>query len=101
MVQDNSHKVSVDVRIHNMMYKTTSLIDTIDVILSNNKDYDTSPFFLTLHMMDCRSKEEKDIHPLPLVDKLGSSALTLVVKMILFANLQYSSCLYYIPTNLI
>ena len=68
---------------------------------SNNTDYGTNPTRPTLHMTDWQSKKEMDIHSLSLVDKLGCSALTLVVKMILFADLQDSSRLYYIPTNLI
>ena len=100
-MQDDSHWVSINVKIHITMYKTACPADTIDVILSNDIDHGTSPFLQILHMMDWKSKEEKDIHLLPLVDKLGCSALTFVVKMILFADLQDSSRLYYIPTNLI
>ena len=83
------------------MYETASLVDTIDIIHSNNTDQDTSPVRPTLHMTDWKSKEEKDIHLLPLIDKLRCSALTFIVKMILFADLQDSSRLYYISTNLI
>ena len=64
-------------------------------------DHGTSPFLPTLHMMDWRSKEEKDIQLLPLVDEFVCSALPFVVKMILFVDLQGSSCLYFISTNLI
>ena len=84
-----------------MMYKIASPVDTIDVILSNNTDHGTSPFLPTLHMRDCKSKEEKDIHLLPLVEEFECSALPFVGKMILFIDLQDSSCLYYISTNFI
>ena len=73
------------------MYKTASLVDTINVILSNNTEHDTSPFLPTLHMMDCRSKEEKDINLLLLVDEFGCSALPFVVKMIVFVDPHNSS----------
>ena len=81
------------------MYETASPVDTINAILSNNTDYGTNPVCPTLHMTDRQSKEEKDIHLFPLVDKLGYFALTFIVKMILFDDLQDSSRLYYISTN--
>ena len=84
-----------------MIYKTACWVDTINVILSNDTVYDTNLVFQTTHMIDRQSKEEIDIHLLPLINKFGCSTLTLVVKMILFANLQDSNRLDYIPTNLI
>ena len=84
-----------------MMYKTASQADTIDVILSNDIVHDTDPVCLTLHIRHWQSKEEIGIRSILNMDKLGWSALTLVIKMILFADLQDSSRLYYIQTNLI
>ena len=84
-----------------MMYETASRVNIIDIILSNDTNYGPSPVHPTLNKTDWQSKEEKDIHLLQLIDKLGCSALTFVVKMILLAYLQDSSRLYYISMNLI
>ena len=51
VVQKYSHKVSVHVKNHIMMYKTVNLEDKIDVTLSNITDHDTSPFLPTFHIM--------------------------------------------------
>ena len=82
-----------------MMYESASPADTTDVILSNDTVHNTDPVFPTTHITHRQSKKEIGIRSIPIVDKLNWSALTLVVKMILFADLQDSSRLYYITTN--
>ena len=51
VVQEDSHKISVHVRNHIMIYETINLGDTIDVTLSNVTDHNISPFLPTFHIM--------------------------------------------------
>ena len=44
VVQEDSHKTSVHVRNHNMIYETVNLIDTADVTLSSIVGPNPNPF---------------------------------------------------------
>ena len=51
VVQEDSHKVSVHVKIHIMMYETVNLEDKINVTLSNVTNHNTISFLPTFHIM--------------------------------------------------